>query len=581
MRLSKHLGDLAAETIQRALGLDEAPNPLLRSADPKHGDYQLNAAMALAKKLGRKPRDIAEEAAAQLRELDAIESAEVAGPGFINLRLRESWLAARLAESLADEKLGVDPVEAPETIVVDYSSPNTAKEMHIGHIRSTIIGAAIVNLLREVGHDVISDNHLGDWGTQFGLLIVGLRRWGDEEALKRDGLAELERIYTLATQEKTKDESFADAARAALAELQSGDPESRALWERFMAITREAFEEVYDRLGVEFDEWLGESTYQDRLDGVVGMLQEKGIAREDQGAIGVFFKEVEGDVPKKLRKVETPFIVRKKDGAFNYGTTDVATILYRKERWNADRSVYVVDTRQSLHFEQLFAVAKLLGIEMRLDHVGFGKILGADGRPLRTRDGGVPKLMPLLDDAEERARVRIEEGRESGRLRIADEDLDDAIHTIGIGAVKYSDLMQNRLTDYRFDADKLVEFRGQAAPYLQYQVARIRSVFRKGDIELEGYYAEIQLEHEREQALGRVLARYPDLVHQAAETYQPHLVCDHVYDVATAFSGFYDDCPILDAEGPTRESRLALCALVEHQLTRGLGLLGIGTLDRM
>ncbi|MBO6933766.1 MAG: arginine--tRNA ligase [Deltaproteobacteria bacterium] len=581
MRLSKHLADLASSTLQSALGLDERPDPLLRPADPKHGDYQLNAAMALAKKLGRKPRDIAEEAATELAKLDAIASADVAGPGFINLRLEEAWLAARLTESLSDPKLGVDPVDQPETIVVDFSSPNTAKEMHIGHIRSTIIGYAIVQLLREIGHEVIGDNHLGDWGTQFGLLIVGLREWGDEAKLKEDGVAELERIYKLASAKKNEDEAFADAARAALAELQQGDPESRALWERFMAITREAFDAVYARLGVTFDEWLGESAYQDRLEGVVGLLQEKGLAKEDQGALGVFFQDLGGELPKSLRKVKTPFIVRKKDGAFNYGTTDVATILYRKERWNADRSVYVVDTRQGLHFQQLFEVAKRLGVEMELTHVGFGKILGPDGKPLRTRDGGVPKLMPFLDEAVSKARERIEEGRESGRLRIADEDVDEAVKVIGIGAVKYADLMQNRTTDYRFDPEKLIEFKGQAGPYMQFQVARIRSIFEKGGETLEGFSAPILLDHDREKALARVLARYPDAIHAAAETYQPHLVCDHVYEVATAFSGFYDDCPVLDAEGDARASRLALCALSEHQLAHGLGLLGIGVLDKM
>lgn len=581
MRLSQHLADLASETLKSALALDERPDPLLRPADPKHGDYQLNAAMALAKKLGKKPRAIAEEAATELAKLEAVASAEVAGPGFINLRLDQGWLAARLSEALADEKLGVDPVAEPETIVVDFSSPNTAKEMHIGHIRSTIIGFAIVQLLREIGHEVIGDNHLGDWGTQFGLLIVGLREWGDEAKLKEDGVAELERIYKLASEKKNEDEAFADQARAALAELQQGDPESRALWERFMAITREAFDEVYARLGVTFDEWLGESAYQDRLEGVVGLLKEKGLAREDQGALGVFFQDLEGPLPKSLKKVKTPFIVRKKDGAFNYATTDVATILYRKERWDADRAVYVVDTRQSLHFQQLFEVARRLGVEMELTHVGFGKILGVDGKPLKTRDGGVPKLMPLLDQAEAKARERVEEGRESGRLRIEEGDVDEAVRVIGIGAVKYADLMQNRTTDYRFDLDKLTEFKGQAGPYLQYQVARIRSIFRKGGEVVAGFVAPIALEHEREQALARVLARYPDVIHAAAESYQPHLVCDHVYEVATAFSGFYDDCPVLDAEGETRASRLALCALSEHQLTRGLGLLGIGVLDKM
>ncbi len=580
MLLSQHLTELAAATLQETLGLDERPDPLLRAANPQHGDYQLNAAMALGKKLGRKPRDIAEEAAVGLRALDAVASAEVAGPGFINLRLRPSWVGQQLSAALAAENLGIDPVATKETIVVDFSSPNTAKSMHIGHIRSTIIGAAIVELLRAAGHEVIGDNHLGDWGTQFGLLIMGLREWGDDEALERDGVEELERLYTQAAAKKKDDEAFADAARQALAELQGGDPEKRALWERFMAITREAFDAVYDRLGVTFDEWLGESAYQDRLDGVVGLLLEKGLAKEDQGAIGVFFQELEGDIPKKMRKEGyAPFLIRKKDGAFNYATTDVATILYRQERWDADRSVYVVDTRQGQHFEQLFTVAKLMGIDMRLDHVGFGKILGDDGKPLRTRDGGVPKLMPFLDEAEERARVRIEELREEGRLRIEDADLDEAFKTIGIGAVKYADLRQNRMTDYRFEPDKLVELSGNSGPYIQYQYARIRSIFAKGGQNFEGFTAPIALDHEREQELARHLVKSPDVVHTAAETYQPHLICEHLYEVASAFSSFYGDCPVLGS--PEEKSRLALCALSARQLEHGLSLLGIGVLEKM
>lgn len=633
MRLEKTLAAMAAEAMQKALELDEAPDPLVRPADPKHGDYQLNGAMKLAKQLGRKPRDIAEPIAEAMKALDAVADASVAGPGFVNLSLEPAWIAGQLTEQLGDPKLGVDAVENPERIVVDFSSPNIAKQMHVGHLRSTIIGQSLVNLLRFVGHEVLGDNHVGDWGTQFGLLIVGMREWGNPEALKGDAIAELERVYKLAsnaanewtcascglvnpgsrkecgkrdddkallegcgkkkTNESKKTEAaevFSARAREELVKLQAGDPENRAQWETFVKATRATLDKIYARLGVSFELWLGESEYDAVLAEVVADLEKRGIAKRDQGALGVFLSEIdpaviEGALPdaidKKLKKNKSPFIIQKRDGAFLYSTTDIATILHRKEQIGAQRSIYVVGEPQRLHFQQLFATARLMGITMGLEHISFGQVLGTDGKILRTRAGSAVTLKSLLDEAEERARTKIEEQREAGKLRIADEDLEEAIQVIGLGAVKYADLMQNRKTDYKFDWDKLIAFSGNAGPYLQSQYVRTRSIFAKGEVNWDSFQAEISLEAPDEQALARELVRFADRVHAAAATSEPHLIAGHLYAVAQAFSRFFTNCPVLRSEGATRESRLGLTKLTGLHLKTGLELLGIGVVQRM
>ncbi len=588
MLLEAYLEEVAATAIRSALELEGSVMPLLRpTADAQFGDFQINAAMPLAKKLGRPPRELAGPIAEALQREPAIEKAEVAGPGFVNLTLRPAWVGEQLEAMLRDvDKLGVPLVESPETIVVDFSSPNIAKQMHVGHLRTTVIGDSVSRLLGAVGHRVIRDNHIGDWGTQFGLLIVGMREFGDAEELERDAIAELERVYKLASARAKEDEAFAEQARAELARLQAGDADNRALWEQFVTATRASLDRVYALLGVEFDEWLGESAYHDALPEVVERLLSAGIAREDQGALCVFFGELSA-APKGLRKQKEPFIVRKKDGAFLYSTTDIATVLHREQQFRADRSVYVVDARQSLHFRQLFAVMGLLEVNMRLDHVAFGTVLGDDGKPLRTRDGQPITLFSLLTEAEERAGARIDEARESGKLRIADEDLAFAKRAIGIGSVKYADLHQNRMSDYRFDWDKMISFAGNAAPYLMFNYARTRSIFDKASASLGAseefatFAAPVVPEHATEIALARTLIRFPDVVHRAAETYQPHLLCEHLYSVATAFSRFFTECPVLKAEGATRSSRLGLTALVGRQLERGLGLLGIPVITRM
>ena len=579
MRIERWLDEMAGRCLREALDL-EAPAVLRPTQDAKHGDYQINAALPLAKQLKRPPREIAQAIADRLGREEAVEGVEVAGPGFVNLRLADGWLGARLGEALADrERDGVPEVAEQETVVVDFSSPNVAKQMHVGHLRSTIIGDALQRMLRFVGHRVIGDNHLGDWGTQFGLLIVGMRRFGDDEALSREPIVELERVYKLAAHAAKEDEAFADEARRELAKLQQGDPDNRALWQRFVDTTRASLDAIYARLDVHFDTWLGESAYHDALPGVVELLLEKGIAREDQGAICVFFADLP-NAPKNLQKQEVPFIVRKKDGAFLYSTTDIATVFHRKRELGADRALYVVDARQGPHFQQLFAVSQALGIEIALEHVGFGMVLGKDNKPLKTRDldGKTITLASLLDEAEERAERLM---KEEVQTRLDGDALSDLAKVIGIGAVKYADLSQHRTSNYQFDWDKLITLKGNASPYLQYAHARVQSIFDKGGIDATSLAGPLTLEAPEEAVLARRLIRFGEVVHQATEHRLPHLLCDHLYLLARDYSSFFTECPVLKSEGTTRDSRLALCDLTARQLRRGLGLLGIAAPDRM
>ena len=586
MLLERYLESLGSEAIQKALDLDGPRPAMVRpTQDPKFGDFQINGAMALGKELNKSPRELAQPIAEALAGVEAIEKAEVAGPGFVNIHLAPSWIASKLTEALRDAaRDGVPAVDEVSKVIVDFSSPNIAKQMHVGHLRSTIIGDAIARILSFMGHDVVRDNHLGDWGTQFGLLIVGMREWGDEDALQSKPIPELERVYKLASERAGEQEAFAERARAELAKLQRGDEQNRKVWEHFVEVSRGALEAVYAELDVSFDVWLGESAYHDALPGVVDDLLERGIAREDDGAVCIFWDEVD-DVPKSLRKQKTPFIVRKKDGAFLYSTTDIATVQYRKDHFHADRALYVVDNRQGLHFQQLFAVMKLLGADMELEHIGFGTVLGKDGKPLRTRDasGHVITLVSLLEESKQRARQRIDEGIAEGRLRVRPEEIDEVSRVVGIGAVKYADLRQNRLSDYQFDWDKMISFQGNAGPYLQYAYARCASIFATGGVDMDaiGAAATVTLDAPAERTLGKHLLRFTDVVYQAGATSQPHLICEHIYELARAFNGFYAECPVLDAEGAARESRLGLTALTARQIRRGLGLVGIGVVDRM
>ncbi len=586
MLLERYLESLGSKAIAEALDLDGPRPALIRpTQDAKFGDFQINGAMPLAKELRKPPRELAQPIAEALAGIDAIEKAEVAGPGFVNIHLAPAWIGAKLTDALRDtERDGVPAVADVSKIVIDFSSPNIAKQMHVGHLRSTIIGDAIARILSFMGHEVIRDNHIGDWGTQFGLLIVGMREWGDETALQSDPIKELERVYKLASERAGKDDDFAGRARAELAKLQSGDQRNLELWKHFVEVSRGSLDALYAELDVSFDLWLGESAYHDALPGIVDDLLERGIAREDDGAVCVFWGEIDG-APKSLRKQKTPFIIRKKDGAFLYSTTDIATVQHRKRQLHADRALYVVDNRQSLHFQQLFAVMSLLDADMQLEHIGFGTVLGKDGKPLRTRDasGEVITLASLLQEAKDRARQRIDEGISEGRLRVQPEEIDEVSRQVGIGAVKYADLRQNRLSDYQFDWDKMISFQGNAGPYLQYAYARCASIFAKGGLDMDAISgsATITLDTRAEQTLGKHLLRFADVVYQAGATSQPHLICEHLYELARAFNGFYAECPVLDADGPTRESRLGLTALTARQIRRGLGLVGIGVVDRM
>lgn len=580
MRIEQELSEIAARAIQEVMG--EAADPLLRpTTDLRHGDYQINAAMALAKKLGKKPRDLAELLAERLRACPAVASAEVAGPGFVNLTLDSGWLAERLDACAKDhERDGISRVERAETIVVDFSSPNIAKQMHVGHLRSTIIGDALSRLLSAIGHKVIRDNHIGDWGTQYGLLLAGMRELGDLKALEDSPIEELERVYKQASARAKEDEAFAERARLELKKLQSGDVENLALWEKFVLTTRRELDKIYERMGIEFDEWLGESAFNDRLPGVVSELTSKGFAREDQGAIGIFWNELP-EAPDRLKKQKEPFLIQKRDGAYLYATTDIAALQFRKTEWKAERCLYVVDARQHLHFAQLFGVSQLLKLGMKLEHVSFGTVLDETGKPLKTRDGKAITLASLLDEAERRAQARLEEGIAEGKLNLKADDIPAVSRAVGIGAVKYADLRQNRASDYQFDWDKLVSLSGNAGPYLQYAYARVASIFDRGGEDLEAAEGPVALDTPEAQKLGRVLSRFGEVVHQAAEAALPHLLTDHLYDLARAFMGFYEACPILKAEGAARASRLTLAALTARQLRRGLGLLGITVVNRM
>ena len=589
MRLERFLDSVAQGALRDALSV-EAPALLKKAQDPKHGDYQVNGLLPLAKRDKKNPRELAEPVAAKLRAHPAIASAEVAGPGFVNVALAPAFLATTLLEMLRDARLGVPLADRTHRTVVDYSSPNIAKQMHVGHLRSTILGHAIVGLLRFVGDEVIGDNHVGDWGTQYGMLIAGLRRLQAENAEVSFDIAGLERIYKYASALAKTDEAFAAAARAELQKLQSGDAENRALWERFVATTRAELDRMYARLGIRFEAWHGESFYEPMLPGVIERLVKEGLAREDAGALCIFFSDDVWDgVDAKLRRQKEPFIVRKKDGAFLYSTTDIATALHRRDEVKATRAIYVVDRRQSQHFEQLFAVVRRLGVDMALEHVGFGTILGTDGTPLKTRDGDTIALGALLDEARARTlemmRAKQAERAEKdpeGEAPLPGPELERVAEAVGVGAVKYADLRQNRLSDYQFDWAKMIDLKGNSGPYIQYAAARAGSLLKKGGIDGATFApAAIELAHPAERDLGLTLARFPDAVHAAADELLPHFVSDHCYAVAQKLSTFYEACPVLKSEGVTRQSRLALVALAGRQLSKGLELLGIESIERM
>lgn len=581
----------AAERI-RALypeaDLTRVPLDVVPTADEMFGDYQCNASMALAKQLKQPPRQVAQAIVNQAVLPAAVASIEIAGPGFLNFKLSEDWLARRLAAVSNDERLGTPAHGHDRTVVLDYSSPNVAKPMHIGHIRSTVIGHALDQLHRFVGYRVIADNHLGDWGTQFGILLLGWKRDRNESALQADPIAELERIYKSTNAACDADPAQRELARLELVKLQQGDAENLKIWERMQQLSQIQFDSIYQRLGVKFDVTLGESYYNPQLPGVVEDLVKQGVARETDGALGVFSPGglPEKDDPYRINKdgewTDNPCLVRKSDGGFNYATTDLATLVYRMQTWSPEAIIYVTDGRQQLHFRQIFATFRRWKPEhqVRLEHVWFGTILGADGKPFKTRSGDTVKLVDLLDEAEERAYALVTEKSpdrdESSRRAIA--------RVVGLGAIKYADLMSNRQNDYVFSWDKMLALDGNTAPYLQYAYARIASVQDKYREQFPNHRLAdwpIRLEEPIERRLAIRLARFPDVIMDAVRACKPNVLCDYLFDLAQTYSSFYQNVPFLKAEEGVRESRVRLCELTARTIQQGLRLLGIETLERI
>jgi arginyl-tRNA synthetase len=652
------LGELQNRFRRALAALVDDPGEFLAmvrpSQDSRFGDYQANFAMSLGKRLGLAPRDVAADVVARLAIDDMCDPAEVAGPGFINLRLKTSWLADVTRRAVADERLSVERAAKPRTYVLDYSSPNVAKPMHVGHIRSTVIGDALKRTLRFMGHRVIADNHIGDWGTQFGMIIYGYKHFVDPAAYKTNAVQELGRLYRLVNQlvgyhenraalSKLKDQvdrqrsevarqtaaavgpkvdksaaktlrraeanlkeleaslesteasirqvesdpalsalalAHPDIGRAVLAEtarLHEGDAENTRLWQEFLPPCRADIDRIYERLDVTFDVTLGESFYNDRLAGVVDDLTRRGIARESDGAICVF-------APGQ----DAPLVIRKQDGAFLYGTTDLATIQYRVETWAPDAILYVVDHRQSLHFEQLFAAARLWGYDqIELAHISFGTVLGDDGRPFKTRSGDTVGLVGLLDEAARRA---FEVASQDDDARPGAEAIPVArrrqiAEAVGIGALKYADLAQNRTSDYTFSYDKMLAMNGNTATYMQYAYARVLSIFAKGAVDIEVLRASgatIELAHPVERALALEIARFSEALEQTLVEYRPSFLTSYLFELANRYSSFFEQCPVLKADDETsRASRLLLCDLTARTLRQGLELLGIRVVNQM
>lgn len=567
MKLQQTLSNQIEQAFAVA-GISGSPIVLQPAKDAKHGDFQINGVMGAAKKVGQNPRELAQKVADELNGKGAFAGAEVAGPGFVNLRLSPEFLAQQLSDSLNIEKTAT-----PNTVVIDYSSPNLAKEMHVGHLRSSIIGDSIARVLEFLGHKVIRQNHVGDWGTQFGMLVAYLVEQQKDNAEFK--LADLEQFYRNAKIRFDEDAAFADLAREYVVKLQSGDEAVLALWRQFVEISLQHAEEVYAKLGLKLQraDVAGESSYNDDLHNVINELEAKGLAVDSDGAKVVFldeFKNKDGE--------PAAFIVQKQGGGFLYATTDFACMRYRVGKLGGTRLLYVVDTRQDLHFKQLFATSRKAGWlpeNVSAEFIGFGTMMGKDGKPFKTRSGDTVKLVDLLDEAVERATKLVRDKNPE----LSDLDAVKIGETVGIGAVKYADLSKNRTSDYVFDWDNMLSFEGNTAPYLQYAYTRVQSVFKKaGDWNVQ---AALKLEQPLEQQLAVELLKFEDVLQSVAETSFPHYLANYLYQLATLFSRFYEACPILKAEGDVRDSRLKLAQLTGETLKMGLDLLGIDVLDVM
>lgn len=564
-RLVKAVLELIPDAPVEKINIRPCPNP-------KFGDFQTNALMALAKKSGQNPRALAEKVKEKLQVEDVCSTVDIAGAGFLNFFVSPAYIKNQLREALSGNHLFSEHTQNPKTVVLDFSSPNVAKSMHIGHIRSTILGDCLARVFRFLGHKVIADNHIGDWGTQFGMLLYGWKNELNEAELEIKPIEELERIYKLINRKAEDNPEFRNVCKEELVKLQSGDPENLEIWKKMISISQKQFDGIYERLDVKFDYALGESAYNDYLQNVVDELMAKGIAVESQGAKVVFFDE-----HKELKG--SPAMIQKGDGGFNYATTDLATIQYRLNEFKPDLIVYVTDDRQQLHFKQIFEIFKKWKghIDTKLEHVWFGKILGDDGKPFKTRSGGTVKLSDLLDEAESRAKKVVKE---------KSPDMDpqmqvEVAQKIGIGATKYADLLPNRNTDYKFSWDKMLALQGNTAVYLMYAYTRFNSIIRKADDYSSDKVTFESLKEDAEVSLAKKLLSFGFILHTVIDEFRPNYLCNYLFELTTEIGSFYDKCPVLISEGQVRIDRIGLCEVTCKVLKEGLNLLGIKTVERM
>ncbi len=570
MSLQSELQHRVASAL-RAAGIEESLAVVTTAADTRFGDYQTNAAMVAAKALKKNPREVAASILSHLKVEDLCKAPTVAGAGFINFTVLDTALSDAVNEVARDERLGVETVPKPKTIIIDFSSPNVAKPMHVGHIRSTILGDSLSRIARHLGHRVITDNHIGDWGTQFGKVIYGWKHFLDKDALEQAPIAELVRLYREVNALEETDPAIKETVRHELVKLQQGDVENLEIWKQAVALSWKEFERLYGLLGVSFDERLGESFYNDALGPLVERLLAEKIAVVSEGAVCIFF-------PGSPELEEKPCLIRKSDGGFLYATTDLATLEYREARWKPDAVWYVTGAPQQLHFEQVFASARRMGVTTDLRHIAFGSILGEDRKMMKTRSGENVELGGLLAEAIERALAVVAE--KNPDLPKAGQE--EVARIIGLGAVKYADLMQHRLTDYVFSWEKMLSFQGNTAPYLQNAYVRIRSIFRKATAEgISTESAPVTISDPAERALALQFLQFGEILHTVLEDQRPNLLCLYLYELADRFHRFYEACPILKSEGSVRSSRLALAGVTAEVLKTGLSLLGIGVPERM
>ena len=562
---------LLAARLSHALAAAELPQAgdVSPATDSRFGDYQTNAALVLAKQRGENPRAVAQKIIDCIRVEDLCDAPQIAGAGFINFTLRGDALAAKTRELLGDERLGVAKTSTPKRIVIDFGSPNVAKPMHVGHIRSTVLGDALAKTAAFLGHEVIRDNHIGDWGTQFGMVIYGWKNLLDRAALARDPIAELVRIYKAANERATAEPAVREACREELVKLQAGDEENVAIWTECVALSMGEFERAYEILGIHYDIQRGESFYNDRLAAVVERLLTSGLAEISEGAVCVFFR----DIPELADK---PCLVRKSDGGYNYATTDVATVDYRISDLKADTVWIVTGAPQQLHFRQIFEIARREGYTADFRHITHGSILGEDRKLMKTRSGENVALSEVLDEAILRARKIIE----AKNPDLTEEEKSEVAKTIGIGAVKYFDLSQFRMTDYVFAWDKMLSFQGNTAPYLQNAYVRIRSIFRKAG-EQRPSNGELVLGEAAEKNLAKRLCQFAETLPSVLNDFRPNILANYLFELANSFHGFYEACPVLKSDEPARSTRLLLCDLTARTLRRGLDLLGINVPEKM